>query len=275
MKKLTPNIISSLFKPRAANTHKGSFGHSLIVAGSKGKMGAAVIAASACLRSGTGLLTVNVPQKERAILQTAIPEAMLMMRENKELGIDKFSAIAVGPGIGITANNKKLLSQIIVQSTQPLLLDADAINIIASNKKLLSLLKQETIITPHPKEFDRLFGAHQHNNDRIKTALLKAKEHHIVIVLKGQHSVIANATDAYANTTGNAGLAKGGSGDALTGIITAFLAQGYRAFDAARLGVYIHGLAADMALDEQSMESMLVTDVINYLGKAFKQISTI
>jgi NAD(P)H-hydrate epimerase len=145
---------------------------------------------------------------------------------------------------------------------------------IASSEKLMSLLKEGTIITPHPKEFDRLFGEHQNQNERIKTAIIKAKEHSIVIVLKGQHTVIANATDAYANTTGNAGLAKGGSGDALTGIITALLAQGYIAFDAARLGVYLHGLAADIALNEQSMESMLITDVINCLGKAFKQIST-
>jgi NAD(P)H-hydrate epimerase len=122
MKKLTKNIASSLLKPRAANTHKGSFGHSLIIAGSKGKIGAAVIAANACLRSGTGLLTVNVPQKERAILQNPIPEAMLVMREDKVLNIDKFSAIAIGPGIGITISNKSLLSQIIIKATQPLLL---------------------------------------------------------------------------------------------------------------------------------------------------------
>jgi NAD(P)H-hydrate epimerase len=275
MKKLTKNIASSLLKPRAANTHKGSFGHSLIIAGSRSKMGAAVIAAKACLRSGTGLLTVNVPQKERIILQTAIPEAMLVMREDKELDIATFSAIAIGPGIGFTANNKSLLSQIITKSTQPILLDADALNIIASNRKLLSLLKEGTIITPHPKEFDRLFGEHQNQNQRIKTALIKAKEYNIVIVLKDSHTIIANTTDAYSNTTGNAGLAKGGSGDALTGIITAFLAQGYHPFDASRLGVYIHGLAADIALVEQSMESMLITDVINCLGKAFKQMITV
>lgn len=275
MKKLTKSIATSLLKPRAANTHKGSFGHSLIIAGSKGKMGAAVIAAKACLRSGTGLLTVNIPQKERIILQTTIPEAMLVMREDKELDIAKFSAIAIGPGIGITPNNKSLLSQIITKSTQPILLDADALNIIASNKKILSLLKEGTIITPHPKEFDRLFGEHQNQNDRIKTAIIKAKEYNIVIVLKDHYTTIANATETYTNTTGNAGLAKGGSGDALTGIITAFLAQGYNPFDAAKLGVYIHGLAADIALDHQCMESMLITDVIDYLGKAFKQICVV
>jgi NAD(P)H-hydrate epimerase len=273
MKKHSKNIVSSLLNPRAANTHKGSYGHCLIIAGSIGKMGAAVIAAKACLRSGVGLLTVNIPQKERTILQVAIPEAMLMMREDKALDMVAFSAIAIGPGIGITPSNKKLLAQIIIKTTQPLLLDADALNIIASNKKLLSLLKNGTIITPHPKEFDRLFGEHQNQNERIKTAQIKAKQYNIVIVLKDYHTTIANATEAYINTTGNAGLAKGGSGDALTGIIIAFLAQGYAAFDAARLGVYIHGIAADIALDQQSMESMLITDVIDCLGKAFKQIS--
>jgi NAD(P)H-hydrate epimerase len=273
MKKHSKNLVSSLLKPRAANTHKGSYGHCLIIAGSIGKMGAAVIAAKACLRSGVGLLTVNIPQKERTILQVAIPEAMLIMREDKALDMAAFSAIAIGPGIGITPSNKKLLAQIIIKTTQPLLLDADALNIIASNKKLLSLLKNGTIITPHPKEFDRLFGEHQNQNERIKTAQIKAKQYNIVIVLKDYHTTIANATEAYINTTGNAGLAKGGSGDALTGIIIAFLAQGYAAFDAARLGVYIHGIAADIALDQQSMESMLITDVIDCLGKAFKQIS--
>jgi len=273
MKKHSKNIVSSLLNPRAANTHKGSYGHCLIIAGSIGKMGAAVIAAKACLRSGVGLLTVNIPQKERTILQVAIPEAMLMMREDKALDMAAFSAIAIGPGIGITPSNKKLLAQIIIKTTQPLLLDADALNIIASNKKLLSLLKNGTIITPHPKEFDRLFGEHQNQNERIKKAQIKAKQYNIVIVLKDYHTTIANATEAYINTTGNAGLAKGGSGDALTGIIIAFLAQGYAAFDASRLGVYIHGIAADIALDQQSMESMLITDVIDCLGKAFKQIS--
>lgn len=275
MKKLTKSIASSLLKPRAANTHKGSFGHSLIIAGSVGKMGAAVIAAKACLRSGTGLLTVDVPLKERSILQTAIPEAMLVMREDKEIEISKFTAIAIGPGIGVTANNKSLLSQIITKSTQPLLLDADALNIIALNRKLLSLLKEGTIITPHPKEFDRLFGEHQNQTERIKTALIKAKEHSIVIVLKSHHTIIVSATDAYLNTTGNAGLAKGGSGDALTGIIVAFLAQGYTPFTASQLAVYIHGLAADIALSEQSMESMLITDVICSLGKAFKELGSL
>jgi NAD(P)H-hydrate epimerase len=273
MKKHSKNIVSSLLNPRAANTHKGSYGHCLIIAGSIGKMGAAVIAAKACLRSGVGLLTVNIPQKERTILQVAIPEAMLIMREDKALNMAAFNAIAIGPGIGITPSNKKLLAQIIIKTTQPLLLDADALNIIASNKKLLSLLKNGTIITPHPKEFDRLFGEHQNQNERIKKAQIKAKQYNIVIVLKDYHTTIANATEAYINTTGNAGLAKGGSGDALTGIIIAFLAQGYAAFDAARLGVYIHGIAADIALDQQSMESMLITDVIDCLGKAFKQIS--
>jgi NAD(P)H-hydrate epimerase len=273
MKKHSKNIVSSLLNPRAANTHKGSYGHCLIIAGSIGKMGAAVIAAKACLRSGVGLLTVNIPQKERTILQVAIPEAMLIMREDKALDMAAFNAIAIGPGIGITPSNKKLLAQIIIKTTQPLLLDADALNIIASNKKLLSLLKNGTIITPHPKEFDRLFGEHQNQNERIKKAQIKAKQYNIVIVLKDYHTTIANATEAYINTTGNAGLAKGGSGDALTGIIIAFLAQGYAAFDAARLGVYIHGIAADIALDQQSMESMLITDVIDCLGKAFKQIS--
>jgi hydroxyethylthiazole kinase-like uncharacterized protein yjeF len=273
MKSLTHESIKGLIQPRKANSHKGNYGHALLIAGNIGRVGAAVIAARACLRSGVGLLTVSVPQEERIILQIAIPEAMLIMRDHIYDELNNYSALGMGCGIGTNDNAKELLMAILSQINKPLLLDADALNIISENKDLLNQLPQKTIITPHPKEFDRLFGRHETENDRTFTAITKAQEYDIVIVLKGHKTLVTSDGEAFINTTGNAGLAKGGSGDALTGIITAFLAQGYTAFDAAKMGVYMHGFAADLALEKQSMESMLITDVIEYLGKAFDYLT--
>ena len=272
MHQLTKQHIQKLLKPREADSHKGTYGHALIIAGNKYKMGAAVIAAKACLRSGVGLLTINIPEDERLIIQTTVPEAMLAPREKPKYNIDDFSAAGIGPGIGTERSAEKMLTQALTECSKPMLLDADALNILASNKNLFSLLKEGTIITPHPKEFDRMFGEHDTAADRINTAIQKAQEYNIVIVLKDHQTLITHNGEAFQNTTGNAGLAKGGSGDALTGIITAFLAQGYEPFVAAQIGVYLHGLAADITLQTQSMESMLITDVIENLGKAFKEI---
>lgn len=271
MKLLTKKHIQLVFKPREKTSHKGKNGHVLLIAGASGKMGAAVIAASACLRSGCGLLTVSVPQSERCILQIARPEAMLVFRENKIENTSIYSSIGIGPGLGTDNDSKKILIPIL-QSKQPLVLDADALNIIAANPKLFSQIPPQSILTPHPKEFDRLFGEHTTVEERRKKAIQKATELNIVIVLKDHQTLITTQQQSFYNTTGNAGLAKGGSGDALTGMISAFLAQGYSAFESAQLGVYLHGLAADLALKNQSMESLLITDVINCLGKAFKTL---
>lgn len=269
MQQLTKQHIATLLKTRSADSHKGTFGHALLIAGNTYKMGAAVIAARACLRAGAGLLTVNIPKEERSILQTAVPESMLSAREEK-INCNDFSAVGIGCGIGTNDHEIKLIEQLVSTCNKPLLLDADALNIISANKDLFSKLPANTVITPHPKEFDRLFGEHNSVEERRETAVQKAKELNIVIVLKGNQTLITFNNESYLNTTGNAGLAKGGSGDALTGIITALLAQGYTAFDATQIGVFIHGLAADITLHSQSMESMLITDVIEHLGLAFK-----
>jgi hydroxyethylthiazole kinase-like uncharacterized protein yjeF len=273
MKTLTHESIKALIHPREADAHKGDFGHALLITGNLGRVGSAIIAARACLRSGVGLLTVSVPQEERIILQIAIPEAMLIMRDHIYDDLNNYSALGIGCGIGTSDNAKELLINILSQINKPLLLDADALNIISENKDLLNQIPQKTIITPHPKEFDRLFGSHNDDADRIFTTITKAQEYGIVIVLKGHKTLITSGGEVFLNSTGNAGLAKAGSGDALTGVITAFLAQGYPAFDAAKMGVYIHGLASDLALAQQSMESMLITDVIEHLGKAFQHLS--
>lgn len=273
MKKITLSLISKMFKPREANSHKGTYGHSLLIAGSKGRMGAALIASRACLRSGTGLLTVQVPADERNILQTAIPEAMLAFRENKLNSISHFNAIGIGPAIGTDKKSSALVHSIILNYHKPLVIDADAITIIAANIKMLKALPVHTILTPHIIEFDRLFGKHPNTASRIKAAIKIAGKNRIIIVLKGAHTLVTDGKQSYLNTTGNPGLAKGGSGDALTGTITALLAQAYTPLDAALMGVYLHGSAADIAVKEQSMESLMATDIIECLGKAFRQIS--
>jgi hydroxyethylthiazole kinase-like uncharacterized protein yjeF len=266
---LTALTIKPLLKQRDPSANKGDYGHSLLIAGGIGKMGAAVIAARACLRSGTGLLTVCVPRSERAILQSAIPEAMLGFREDIT-DFTSISAIGVGPGIGVGKDSKKILRNLLKHFKGPVLLDADALNVLAANSKLFKKLPKGTVITPHPKEFDKLFGPHATDEERRNAAIDLANKLELVIVLKGHQTLVTTAGYSFLNTTGNVGLAKGGSGDALSGMITALLAQGYESFVAAKIGVYLHGLAADFALDKQSMESMLIDDVIDQFGKAFK-----
>jgi hydroxyethylthiazole kinase-like uncharacterized protein yjeF len=266
---LTKEIIAGLIKPRAADSHKGTYGHSLLIAGSKGKMGAAVLSARACLRTGTGLLTVNVPQEERFILQTTIPEAMLIFREDELMELDKYAAIGVGPAIGLDAIATKLLSDVLHQYKKRILLDADALTILSSRSELWNQLEKGTILTPHVKEFDRLFKDSNSKTERINKAIEISIKYPWVIILKDHETLIVENGEAVLSNTGNAGLAKGGSGDMLSGMITALLAQGYEPFIAAKIGVYLHGVAADVAVKEQSLESLLATDVIEKIGAAF------
>jgi hydroxyethylthiazole kinase-like uncharacterized protein yjeF len=272
MKKLTKHIVQNMLNPRDASSHKGNFGHALLIVGNSGKMGAAVIAAKACMRAGVGKLTVSVPQDEANILPIALPEAMICIREKDCDNFVLFSAAGIGCGIGTSKESLQTLTYLLEQFNKPIVLDADALNMIAENKALLKKIPKGSIITPHLKEFDRLFGIYKTTEERILTAIEKAKELNIVIVLKDHKTLITFDGKSFENTTGNAGLAKAGSGDALTGIISAFLAQSYYPFDAAKLAVYLHGLAADICLKKQSMESMLITDVIECLGKAFEKI---
>ncbi|MDI1317557.1 NAD(P)H-hydrate dehydratase [Flavobacterium sp.] len=271
MTTLDLHIIQSIYKKRLPNSNKGNHGHALIIAGSKSKMGGAVIATKACLRTGAGLVTVNVPKKERLAIFNFIPEAMIEFRNDKN-DCNIYSAVAIGPGIGVEKNAEKLLFKVLESKKKGIVLDADALTIIAKNQILISKIPQKTILTPHPKEFDRLFGNHTNDDERRAKGIAKAKELQCIIVLKGHKTFVTDGKESFGNSTGNSGLAKGGSGDALTGIITAFIAQGYEPIHAALLGVYIHGFAADITLETQSEESMLITDVIENLGKSFKKI---
>lgn len=273
MTALDIHSIQKLFKKRVPDSHKGNHGHAMIIAGSKSKMGAAIISAKACLRAGAGLVTVYIPKKERLAIFTSIPEAMIRFREDKK-DWNQYNAFAIGPGIGTNKSDENLLKLLIESIKHPIVFDADALNILAKNEEALLKLPPKSILTPHIKEFDRLFGNHNSESERRKTATTKAKELQLIIILKGHNTFITDGQKSFENTTGNSGLAKGGSGDALTGIITAFLAQGYEPLNAVLLGVYIHGLAADITLETQSLESMLITDVIENLGNAFKKIQS-
>lgn len=271
MKNLEIDTISKLLKKRLPNSHKGDFGHALLIAGSKQKMGAAIIASRACLRNGVGLLTVSIPKEELSSMYGSIPEAMLHFRE-EQIDFLKFNSLAVGPGLELDDGSQKLVYSVLLKANYPIVIDADALNILAKNQDWFIQLPKNSILTPHPKEFDRLFGNHNSEEERRNTAIAKAKEFKCIIVLKEHKTFITNGITSFINTTGNAGLAKGGSGDALTGIVLAFLAQGYEPINATKLAVFIHGLSADITLQTQSEESMLITDVIENLGKAFQEI---
>lgn len=271
MKTLDLNSVQTIFKKRLPDSHKGNHGHALIIAGSKEKMGAAIIATKSALRAGAGLVTVNIPKKERLAIFTSIPEAMIEFRE-EDNNRNKYNAIAIGPGLGTDKPAERKVEFVIDNVKSPIVFDADALNLLSQNPQLLNKIPSKSILTPHIKEFDRLFGNHDTVDQRIQKAIAKAAELNCIIVLKGNKTFITDGNQSFQNSTGNSGLAKGGSGDALTGMVTAFLAQGYEPINAAILGVYLHGLAADITLETQSAESMLITDVIENLGKAFQQI---
>lgn len=266
----------ALLKKRTRFSHKGNYGHALLVAGSYGMMGAAVLAARAGLHSGVGLLTAHVPRLGCDILQTAVPEVMLSIDQSDILfsgveNTEKYNAIAVGPAIGTRPNTKKALKQLLQSGKVPMVLDADALNIVSEHNELLSNLNENTILTPHVKEFSRLAGASVTGEERLQLALEFAHNHKLVVVLKGAYTAVIHPQGSVSfNVTGNPGMATGGSGDVLTGVILALLAQGYSAFDAARLAVYLHGLAGDLAAENLSEEGVIASDIINYLPHAIK-----
>jgi NAD(P)H-hydrate epimerase len=252
---------------RDAISHKGQFGHALLIAGSEEKMGAAIMSTGAALRSGTGLVTAQVPASGATALNICYPEAMLLMRSNTIDNINHYTAIGIGPGLGVNTDSQQILFNVISHYKQPMVIDADALSKLAENADWLQLFPKGSILTPHPKEFDRVFGKCVNDFERLHKALALTLHYPLTIVLKGHYTLVAQQGKGFFNTTGNAGLAKGGSGDVLTGIITALLAQKYEPCIAARLGVYLHGTAADLALETEAEESLVATQVIAYLGK--------
>jgi len=273
---LEKNDVAGILRKRNKFDHKGIFGHGLLVSGSYGKMGAAVIGAEAALRTGIGLITCHVPYCGVAVLQPSIPEAMVISDQNEkhisQVGTtDSYSAVGAGPGIG--TETQRAIHDLLKECKKPMVIDADGLNILSLNPTWLAFLPEGTILTPHPKEFERLAGKSADSYQRLTKQIEFAKDHRCIVILKGANTSVATPDGrVFFNSTGNPGMAKAGSGDALTGIILSLLSQGYKPEEAAILGVYIHGLAGDIAVEESSYESIIATDIINNISKAFNKL---
>lgn len=277
---VTLGDVRKLLKPRNKFSHKGSFGHSLIVSGSYGKMGACVLASRACISAGAGLVTAHIPKCGYIILQTANPEVMIETDSSDKIISDiihteKYNSIGIGPGIGTEKETQNVL-KIIIQNTRfPLVIDADALNILSENKTWLSFLPKNTILTPHPGEFKRLIGETASDFELLQKQKEFSFRYNAYVVLKRAHTCITCPDgEVYFNSTGNPGMATAGSGDVLTGIITGLLAQGYDSKQACVLGVFLHGLAGDLAAEQLSQENLIARHIIEFLGEAFKKIGS-
>lgn len=264
----------AIYRPRKTSGHKGTYGKAMLIGGSYGKIGAIALSTRAALRSGAGLVYTQAPSCGYEILQATQPEAMFLPAGEKH--IDRIetdieaTALGIGPGLGQDPQTAKALMAFLEQYDKPLVLDADALNILSAKETNLSLLTAGSILTPHPKEFTRLFGPSPGSMLQVELGRAKAMKYNVCIVLKGHHTaVLLPNGECWYNTTGNPGMATGGSGDVLTGILTGLLAQGYSSRDAALLGVYLHGLAGDIAAASLSEEALIAGDIPEYLGKAF------
>ncbi len=263
-----------IYKPRDRFSHKGDFGHALIVGGSYGKIGAVSLASRAVLSSGAGLVTAYVPKCGYSVLQTAFPEAMVITDKEEDFITDiKFNfqptVIGIGVGLGTHAKTIKAFESFLKTNKTPLVIDADGINMLSKKKALLKLLPEQTVLTPHPKELERLVGKWKDDFDKLSKVKRFAKKHKIVVVIKGANTITVFNDKLYVNTTGNPGLATAGTGDVLTGIITGLISQGYDALGASIFGVYLHGKSADIALDDFGYQSLIASSVIDTLGEAY------
>lgn len=274
---LTKEFISEKIKKREKFSHKGNYGHALLIAGSYGKMGASVLASRACLRSGVGLLTCHIPQLGYEIMQISVPEAMISVDNSETVfseipDLSSFSAIGIGPGLDKKQETQQALKALLQAKPGKLVIDADALNILSENQDWYGLLPEKTILTPHPKEFERLAGASVNSFARLQKQLQFSAANKVIVVLKGAHTCITFPDGrVFFNSTGNPGMGTAGSGDVLTGFILGLLAQNYSPEDAALTGVYLHGLAGDLAASEWGEYSLVAGDIISHLGKAFQQ----
>ncbi|MFL9831657.1 NAD(P)H-hydrate dehydratase [Flavobacterium sp. ST-87] len=258
----------------AVDTHKGIQGHALIIGGSYGKIGAVCLSSKAALKTGCGLVTAFVPKCGYEIVQTFIPEVMVLTDVKKKcisnINFDfKPNAIGIGPGIGQDELTQKAFLKFLKTNETPLVIDADGLNILSQNKTWFLLLQPKTILTPHPKELERLIGKWNSEEEKFEKTISFSLQYHVIVVMKGAPTHIIDGETVYKNATGNPALATAGSGDVLTGIITSFLAQGYESVQAAILGVFLHGLTADIAVPKTGFQSFIASDIIENLGEAF------
>ena len=273
--------VHSLTRPRSRCAHKGNFGRALLVAGSRGMAGASVLAARAAMRSGLGLLTVHLPSCNNVIMQTALPEAMTSIDDcdccfSSVPDVGRYTAIGVGPGLGVDKRSANALHRLIRECTVPMVVDADALNILSHNPEWLDKLPSGSVLTPHPGEFARLATVSSSGYDALMCAREFAKRYKVVVVLKGAYTIIVDVDGSFCiNSKGNAGMATGGSGDALTGVVLALLARGYSAFDAARLAVYVHSVAGDAAAAKYGQTSLVAGDIVDHLPYAWQVVECV
>jgi len=270
--------IKALLPRREKFAHKGTFGHALLISGCYGMMGAALLTGEAALRSGSGLVTLHIPRFGYNIIQTGFPEALVSLDRSDILfseppDLAPYTAIGIGPGLGCKSNSGKGLKMLLDRAKVPLVIDADGLNILSQHPEWYELLPKESILTPHPKEFDRLAGSSENSYQRHLKQMEFARKYRVVVVLKGAYTGIASPDGSYCfNTSGNPGMGTGGSGDVLTGLITGLMAQGMKSVDAALAGVYLHGLAGDLAVEASSEEALIAGDMLLYLGEAFREV---
>ncbi|MDR1861327.1 MAG: NAD(P)H-hydrate dehydratase [Bacteroidales bacterium] len=263
---------------RSKFAHKGWFGHALLIAGAQNKIGAATLAARACMRSGVGLLTCHVPKPAVPIIHTTVPEAMCSADPSEVMftappAVEEFTAVGIGPGIGTDPASQQALYTLLQAPPERLVLDADALNILAMNPEWLKLLPEDTILTPHLKEFERLAGHVESSWERLQLQRKLSRHWRAIIVLKGANtSVSLPSGSVWFNSNGNPGMATAGAGDVLTGIILGLLAQRYLPRHAARLGVFLHGLAGNLAAKKMGQEALIASDIIDNIGAAYKII---
>lgn len=269
------HFVKSILKKRVKFSYKGTYGHALVIAGSRGKTGASVLAAKACMRSGVGLLTMGVPECARLTLQTALPEAMYIDSDAVDYfygfpDLTKYTAVGIGPGLGVYPELYELILYIFETTSCPLVVDADALNLMAAYPYLYEKLPAGSILTPHIGEFDRLTEPHADHLSGIYRAMKLSVEKNVYIILKGAHScIVTPEEEVFFNATGNPGMATAGSGDVLTGIVTSLLAQGYTPLQAAIFGIWLHGLAGDIAASEKSEWGMIASDMVDQLPSAY------
>jgi len=271
-------LSTSLLRKRPKFSHKGTYGHALLIMGSYGKMGAAILAGKAALRSGVGLLSLHVPKCGYEIAQISLPEAMTMVDQHElnfteATDLEPFRTIGIGCGLGQHENTRKALESLLPRVTNPMVIDADALNILAQHPEWLQQVPKNSLLTPHPKEFERLFGKTANGFERLELLRQKTIDLGLIIVLKGAHTTVATPEGKlFFNSTGNPGMATGGSGDVLAGLLTGLLSQGYDPGAAAVLGVYLHGLAGDLAAAEMGEEALLAGDIPDFIGGAYRNL---
>ena len=280
--------VAGQLPPRPKFSHKGTFGHALLLAGSRGKMGAAVLAAGACLRGGVGLLTVHIPGCGYDIVQISQPEAMCLTDPQADFiselpALQPYQAVGIGPGLGQEAASLAVLRQLLEAAGKPLaktgrplplVSDDDALNLLGRHRALLALLPENTVLTPHPKEFERLTEPARDDYHRLELLRDFATQHRCLVVLKGAYTCLATpAGELHFNSTGNAGMATGGSGDVLTGVLLALRAHAQLpAFEAVRLGVYAHGRAGDLAAAHTGQAGLVAGDIVRHIGPALAEV---